>query len=388
MRTLFLLIATTIAFSSCDKSHSINEEQHSILSEKLNLPADVFDYTPGFSQALINDFPEIRDALERDEVHDHLATMGRVLFYDKRLSRTNEISCASCHLQERAFSDDKAVSRGVNDLTGTRNALALATTMGFETSYGSNFSLPVSGVSAFFSWDDSVFDLTEQSLRAIESDVEMNMDLQAVVNKLESDPIYGVLNKNAFGTSQIMEHNILEALKSFMNSMSSVESKFDKGLVMTRNNPQADFPNFSNSENFGKSLFNRDCSSCHGDSHSFSVTPTANNGLDIYSIDPGKGGVTSREQDMGVFKVPFLRNIEVTSPYMHDGRFNTLEDVIDHYSNGIQPHPNLDIRLLENDGQPKRFDYSSEEKIALIDYLKSLTDQNILTAEKFSDPFK
>ena len=388
MRTLFLIILTSFLISSCDKSHSINEEQHAILSENLNIPEDVFDYTPGFSQALINDFPDIKDALQRDETHDHKATMGRVLFYDKRLSSTNKISCASCHLQERAFADDKAVSRGINDLTGTRNALALATTMGFETSYGSNFSLPFAGESAFFSWDDSVFDLTEQSLRAIESDVEMDMDLQSVVRKLSNDLAYGVLSKNAFGTSQILDHNILEALKSFMNSMSSVESKFDKGLAMTRNNPRADFPNFSTSENHGKTLFNRDCSSCHGDSHSFSVTPTANNGLDVFSIDPGKGGVTSREQDIGVFKVPFLRNIEVTGPYMHDGRFNTLEEVLDHYSTGIQPHPNLDFRLMDNNGQPKRLNYSTEEKTAIIDYLKSLTDHNILTTEKFSDPFK
>lgn len=388
MRTFLLLIALTFTFLSCDKSHSFTEEQHAILSEKLNLPEDVFDYTPGFSQALIDEMPEIKEIIKRDEVHDHRATMGRVLFYDKRLSRTNEISCASCHIQERAFSDDKALSRGVNDLTGTRNALALATTMGFEASYGSNFALPSTGVSAFFSWDDSVFDLTEQSLRAIESDVEMDMDLPTVVSKLNNDPAYGILSKNAFGTSQIFDHNILEALKSFMNSMSSVESKFDEGLALTRNNPRTDFPNFSPSQNHGKTLFNRDCSGCHGDAHSFSVTPTANNGLDVYSVDPGKGGVTSVQQEIGVFKVPFLRNIEVTGPYMHDGRFNTLEEVIDHYSTGIQPHPNLDFRLMDGNGQPKKFNYTSEEKTALIEYLKSLTDHHILTAEKFSDPFK
>jgi cytochrome c peroxidase len=388
MRILILFFVIILALPSCDKSHSINEEQHAILNEYLNLPMEVYDYSPSFPEALINEVPEIKESIQRNETRDHLATMGRVLFYDKRLSKNNEVSCASCHRQQLAFADNEQVSRGINDLVGTRNTLALGTTMGFEASYGADFSIPFGGPPVFFSWDDSVFDLTEQSLRAIESDVEMGMNLSAVVDKLSNDPTYGILMKNAFGSTTLKEHAILESLKSFMNSMSSVESKFDKGLLATSNNTNVDFPNFSSSENLGKSIFNRDCAGCHSDTHTFSITPTANNGLDIYSDDPGKGGITGREEDMGIFKVPFLRNVEVTAPYMHDGRFRTLEEVVDHYSTGIQPHPNLLFFLKDANGQPRKFNYSNVEKTAIIDYLKTLTDHNFLTNEKFADPFK
>ncbi len=387
MKYLVLIIFLCYFLSACDKSHSINEEQHAIISESLNLPKDLNDYTPRFPQSLINEFPEIEDALNRDEIHDHLATMGRVLFYDKRLSRNNTVSCATCHKQELAFSDDSRVSLGINDRAGSRNTLALGSTMGFESSYGQSFNLPVGGAFAQFSWDDTVFDLTEQSSRAIESDVEMDMTLSDVVRKLSVDRAYGVLMKNAFGTSQISEHNLLFALKSFMISLSSVNSKFDEGMDAVANRPGVPFPNFSDSENLGKRIFNSDCASCHGNSHTFATISASNNGLEMSYEDSGKGEITKRSEDIGVFKVPFLRNIEVTAPYMHDGRFATLRDVVDHYSENIQPHLNLGFALRDVNDNPRRFNYSVEEKSALVDYLKTLTDHEFLEDNRFSNPF-
>jgi cytochrome c peroxidase len=393
MKHKLLIVIGLISFIACNQNNEYLEEEYTILSEKLNLPENPFDYTPAISEGILKIIPELGESLENNPLRDHQATLGRVLFYDTRLSQTEDISCASCHLQSHAFSDNVRVSKGIEGRTGHRNALALATTMGFETSYGgdggpiNNGVLPPSS-SAFFSWDDSVFDLTDQSRRAIESNVEMNMTMHEAVTRLEKDRTYGVLFKNAFGSSQVNEHNLLVALKVFMNSLSSVESKFDEGLASTDGNSFSPFPNFSTSENRGKEIFNRDCASCHSDLHSFSIMPVANNGLDIEYEDQGKGEVSNNDWEMGVFKIPFLRNIALTAPYMHDGRFGTLEEVIEHYSINIQNHRNLNFELRNNDSQPRRFNYTKQDKLDLIAYLNTLTDYNIINDVRFSNPFK
>ena len=373
---------------ACNPSDEYLDEEHKILSEKLNLPEAPFDYTPRISEGIQFSFPELGAELTEDPLRNHQATMGRVLFYDTRLSQNNKISCASCHLQERAFADKTSVSRGFEGQEGHRNALALAVTVGFEISYG---GVPIDGFappsSAFFSWDDSVFNLFEQSRRAITSEIEMGMTMHEVVSKLSNDRAYAILSNNAFGTSNIMEHHILDALRVFMNSMSSVDTKFDEGLLSAQGNPFEVFPNFTDSENNGKALFNRDCTSCHHEIHSVSLMSSANNGLDHEYADKGRGAITNFEGDMGVFKIPFLRNVALTGPYMHDGRFETLEEVINHYSEGIKDHPNLHEVLKDGMGNPRKLAYTDREKADIIAYLNTLTDYKIIKDERFSDPF-
>ena len=389
MRFPITIIATFLVAISCNDNGKYLNEEHVILSNQLNLPETPYDYTPKISDGVKISFPELAESLNPDVTRNHQATMGRVIFYDKRLSKNNSTSCASCHIQERAFADNTRVSKGFDGVEGHRNTLALAVTPGFEVSYGGiNVDGNVAFPSAFFSWDDSAFDLTEQSLRAITSEIEMGMTMNEVVQRLSVDTTYAILAFNAFETSNIMEHHILEALRVFINSMSAVDTRFDEGLMLTGGNPFTDFPNYLTSENNGKRIFNRDCASCHHELHTISLVATANNGIAISSDDQGKGDITNLDFHMGVFKVPFLRNIELTGPYMHDGRFESLSEVVDHYSENIQDHPNLNSNLKNVDGSPKKFNYSASEKEDIIAYLKTLTDLKILEDPKFSNPFK
>ncbi|RMG85562.1 MAG: cytochrome-c peroxidase, partial [Bacteroidetes bacterium] len=192
---------------------------------------------------------------------------------------------------------------------------------------------------------------------------------------------YQILFDKAFlSTDQRpVEDKILEAISAFVNSIASFNSKFDRSLMNQAN--------LSPGETRGHALYIQHCSSCHGNMMRQSLS-LANNGLDVEYADQGVGKRTGKAEDMGVFKIPMLRNIELTAPYMHDGRFQTLEQVIEHYSEQVQPHPNLHPNLRNPDGTPKRLHLSASEKADLVAFLKTLTDLNSLTAEKYADPFK
>ena len=313
-----------------------------------------FDNTPGDNQ-----------------VTDQGATLGRVLFYDTRLSANNTIACGSCHVQKHAFADPNRFSRGFKGGFTDRHAMNLV-----------NVRYHPRG--RFF-WDERGGNLEQMVLMPVENHLEMGLDVAQLPVVLGRDAHYVDLFRRAFGDPQITNDRISRALAQFLRSMVSFRSKYDEGLAHARAAGD-EFSNFTPQENRGKALFIRNCSLCHlpehQDAHFIMIEPV-NTGLDddTEHTDGGVGDITLAPRDMGHFKSPSLRNVEVASPYMHDGRFATLEAVIDHYSSGGKNHPNKDVRI-----QPMHF--TDSEKAALIAFLKTLTDPTFLADPKFSDPFE
>ena len=240
-----------------------------------------------------------------------------------------------------------------------------------------------------FFWDERAHSLEEQVLMPIQNKVEMGQDLQTLIEKLSGDKAYQKLFQNAFGDDEITKDRTAKALAQFVRSLVSYRSKFDEGLAQA-GSLREEFPNFTRRENRGKNLFARNCAVCHlppGQAAVFSMTEPRNNGLDTAESakDIGVGDVTFDRFDAGRFKSPSLRNIEYTGPYMHDGRFKTLEEVVDHYSTGVKNHPNLDNRLRGPRGRPR---FTSEEKASLVAFLKTLSDPQFLADPRFADPFQ
>src|SRR5262249_22905792 len=288
-------------------------------------------------------------------VTDQGATLGRVLFYDTRLSANNTVSCGSCHVQKHAFDDPNRFSKGFKGKLTDRQAMSLVNLRYYPR--------------ARFLWDERAGNLEEMVLLPIQSKVEMGQDLTRLVEMLSRDEKSPELFRQAFGDRTVTRERTGRALAQFLRSMVSCQSKYDQGLAKARS-ARDDFKNFTTQENRGKALFLRNCAICHKpgpDEHFFMIGP-ANNALDadLKNTDGGVGDVTLNARDVGRFKSPSLRNVEVTAPYMHDGRFTTLEQVIDHYSTGGKPHPNLDPRM-----HPLRF--TDSEKAALVAFLKTLT---------------
>jgi cytochrome c peroxidase len=318
-----------------------------------------------------------------------LATLGRVLFYDTKLSANNTTSCGSCHKAAKAFADGRAASEGFDGEKTPRNSMALGAVVNFQSSY-SGGSTGTIGQNAGFFWDDRAFSVAEQSEETIQNPIEMGMNFEELASKIENLDYYDVLFAKAFGTNgfqQSKKDQTLQAIETFVNSIATFDSKFDRGLGGSHTAIPA-FTNFTTQENLGKTLFNDNCASCHGSKVSTTVRTVANNGLDEVSTDKGVGAITNNATHMGVFKVPMLRNVELTQPYMHDGRLETLEDVVEHYSSNIQAHPNLAEELKNLNGEPKPMNFDANEKAALVAFLKTLTDVESLTQEKYLDPFK
>lgn len=384
--SIILLFFTLALFNACFEDdvqiQEFSEQEWAIIQETLDIPENSYDYNVDIPQHLNHgNIPHKAQEIS----HNRKATLGRVLFYDTKLSINEEVSCASCHDQKLAFSDNKALSQGFNGEFTPRNSLALANTPGFESSYQGGFE------PAFFSWDESNHTLEEQSLSAITNKIEMGHSMPQLSRQLNEIPHYKVLFEKAYGPGNIQDWQITASLRSFVNSISSVNSKFDTGLKETSHfDAFKDFNNFTAEENFGKSLFNEKCSGCHDLMHSTVIRSKANNGLDLVYEDEGHYLVSGQPSDIGVFKIPFLRNVAMTAPYMHDGRFESLAEVIEHYSSGIQNHENLDEQLqsFREDDKARRFDFTSEEKQALVAYLHTLTDPELMEDVRFSDPFK
>jgi cytochrome c peroxidase len=303
-------------------------------------------------------------------VTDAGATLGRVLFYDRRLSANNTVSCGSCHVQKSAFVDPNRASKGLEGQRTDRHAMSLA-----------NLRYSIRG--RFF-WDERAGSLEGAVLVPIQSKTEMGQDLTRLMGVLAGDEHYPELFQKAFGDGKITPEKTARALAQFLRSMVSYQSKYDEGRAKA-GSARDDFENFTVQENRGKALFLSNCAVCHlpGQDAHFSMIAPANNGLDAdhKNADGGVGDITLNGRQIGLFKSPSLRNVERTAPYMHDGRFDTLERVMDHYSKEVKPHPNLDPRV-------RRLNFTDSEKAALVAFLKTLTDQRFLTDPKFSDPFQ
>jgi cytochrome c peroxidase len=329
----------------------------------LNLPATPYRYANVKLPAHFTE-PGRNDNTPPDNpLTDHGVTLGRVLFYDTRLSANNTTSCASCHVQAHAFSDPKSFSKGFQGASTDRRAMPLVNLRYYQQ--------------ARFFWDERAGNLEEMVLLPIQSRIEMGQDIKRVVDTLASDTMYPVLFARAFGDRQITDQKIGKALAQFVRAIVSYESRYDKGRARVRT-ARDDFDNFTRQENRGKALFMRNCSTCHmkdGNENFFVPTP-ANTGLRRADLtaDAGVGDVTLQDADLGSFKSPSLRNVEVTAPYGHDGRFATLDALIDHYSDNPIFDPNLGYMIPVG---PLKF--TSSEKAALVAFLKTLTDGKFLT---------
>lgn len=291
--------------------------------------------------------------------------LGRFLFYDKLLSQNNTISCATCHNQAMAFTDNnKKVSEGTEKQLGNRNAMPTFNLMWFDSLF----------------WDSRASRLKQLALMPIQNPLEMNTTPEAVVEKLKLSNLYKLKFKNAFGSDTITPERMAMALEQFLMSIVSDNSRFDKSkrgqVTLT---PE---------ENRGFEIAGqKGCFNCHKTSL-FTNNLSHNTGLDLYFTDKGLGGFTKKYNQEGKFKTPSLRNVALKAPYMHDGRFETLEKVIEFYDHDVIP--NLNSRNISRTfiEQATRNRISQEDSKALIAFLNSLTDYDIVTNPKFSDPFK
>lgn len=381
-RVLLSLVTATIILSiACSKNNSALPQEDPV-AIYLNLPATAYNYSNPSLPAYLQS-PPIQGQINTpasNAVTDWGATLGRVLFYDKTLSKNRTISCASCHRQENAFSDFERLSKGFEGgLTG-RNSMSL-----INAKYYPN---------GRFFWDQRAATLEQQVLMPIQDLMEMGVTLDTLVKRVQNQPYYPVLFTKAFGSATINSDLISKALAQFVRSIVSYQSKYDQGRqtlpVAPAPPPNAIFTNFTIQENRGKEIFlspQNACAACHG-TETFTAPDAKNNGLDAVITDRGFGAVTNNPADNGLFKVTSLRNVELTAPYMHDGRFATLEQVVEHYSNGVKNHPNLSPQLRLPNGQPRLLNLSAEDKAALAAFLKTLTDRNVTSDVKFSNPFK
>jgi cytochrome c peroxidase len=295
--------------------------------------------------------------------------LGRHLFYEKMLSDDNTMSCATCHQQQFNFSDPQRFSKGITGAEGTRNSMVL-TNLAYQTS---------------FFWDGRAQSLEQQIFEPVRNPIEMNTTWHEVERKLNESPKYRKMFFQAFGTYNIDSVLVSKAIAQFLRTLISANSKFDKYLrgevVLTQQE-------FSGMELFMRDkqpnfMSGADCFHCHN-KPLFMSNFFSNNGLDATFSDLGRGGVTGNAADMGRFRIPTLRNIEVSGPYMHDGRFNTLDEVINHYSEGLVNSATIDpLMKFVNDGGVL---LTNPEKAQLKAFLLTLTDHEFLTNPKFSNP--
>lgn len=287
--------------------------------------------------------------------------LGRKLFHDPILSGDSTQSCASCHVQSFAFADPRRFSLGIDGSVGVRNAPVLV-------------NLPWS---PDFFWEGRAGTLEDQARAPVPNPIEMNLPWEDALPRLRAHPSYPGLFAAAFGTDEITQDHVVMAIAQFERTLLSRDAKWDR--------VQRGEATFTAEEERGLALFESEraeCFHCHG-TVLFTDHRFHDNGLDEVPTDVGREAVTNFPYDRGKFRSPSLRNVEVSAPYMHDGRFATLEEVIDHYSTGIADSPNLDplLRLIRPGP-----DFTAQEKADLLAFLKTLTDPVFLANPDFGPP--
>jgi len=383
MKKIFLsgfALITTAIFFSCQKNLDSGDQ---VVAPKL--PTTPFDYVSTFAAA--PDWFNKYSGPDTNPLTNDGATLGRVLFYDKSLSRNNTVSCGSCHRAQNGFSDFKSFSTGFDFGLTLRNAMPI-TNASQQTQYF---------------WDCRVKTLEEMVLKPVQNHIEMGMeDSSFLIEKLNKINFYPDLFEKAFGSSQITYQRIANALAQFIRSMVTFNSKYDEGTEMN-------FSNFTQSEMNGMNLFlSLPCQKCHTPGNFGGTGDTANIGLDVNYSDVGFMNISGSEVNNGDFKIPSLRNVALTAPYMHDGRFKTLEEVVRFYNSEIQANPNLSFPLNQNASVvaggtygsitttivtvdpvlPVEFNLSDQQISDIVAFLNTLTDYTFITQEKYSDPFK
>lgn len=388
-RFIAVTLAATCLLPACKKDSDsatpsgntgLSKTDYEIISATLNLPESAFNYTD-FNLPAHFLAPPVASTdntpVNTNPITNDGATLGRVLFYDKGLSINNTIACASCHKQSNSFTDPSQFSKGFLGGLTDRNSMSLANARYY--------------VNGKFFWDERAVTLEDQTLMPIQHAVEMGMTLDSLEKKLSAKDYYKILFKKAFGDENITRDRVSKALAQFIRAMVSYQSKYDDGLTALGHAPapNEDLPGFTQQENQGLRVFTANCAGpCHNTE--LQTMPVArNNGLDLVYTDNGVGKITGRTIDNGKFKSPSLRNVMLTAPYMHDGRFQTIEQVLEHYSTGIKNHPNLDNRLKDPvTGEARPFNLTQQQKNAIVAFLNTLTDTKFTTDVKYSDPFK
>lgn len=308
--------------------------------------------------------------------------LGRMLFYDPILSSDSSISCASCHSPQNSFSDNRRYSIGVNGAVGDIQAMPIVN---------------LAWQNKFF-WNGRANSLEEQAIGPITNPIEMHETTANVIKKLMRSDDYKKRFKAAFGSDQITQEMIARAIAQFERTMVSSQSKFDRlyaGLV------DSGLSAFDDADEYrGFVVFTTErgqCFHCHGSQSALLAnnidTLFRNNGLltDVQMVSTGLSQVTGKLEDEGKFKVPTMRNIELTAPYMHDGRFNTLEEVVEFYSSGIKENRNLDINFSKSPDRLEQFGglgLTADEKRGLVKFLKTFTDTSFVNNRAFANPFK
>lgn len=369
MNKVTLIVIILIGFALACKKETVEPEIQ--YREVLELPDQPYQYADvEFPDHFSSAFLDLVGFEPGDNpITNEGATLGRVLFYDKQLSANRSTSCGSCHHQEKGFADFGPTSEGFDGGFTGRNSMHLV-----NLRYNRRMF-----------WDLRASNLEAQVLMPIEDPLEMGMTLEGVIERLDQTPHYAQLFDAAFGSTEINEDRISKALAQFVRSIVSYESKWDEAQ-------ENDYANFTELELLGRDMFFNNqtrCNQCHMTSN-FYQTNAFNTGLESNYSDPGQYSFTGNDNDIGQFKVPSLRNVEITGPYMHDGRFETLEEVVEQYNSGVQSHPNLDDRLTEEimiGGTPLQMNLTEEEKEALVAFMLTLTDHQMMQDPKWSDPF-
>jgi len=326
-------------------------------------PGETYDPTP-YELVIPQGFPDMEIPADNPMTVEGVA-LGRMLFYDPVLSGDNTQSCADCHAAEFAFSDnEKQFSTGIDDIEGTRNSMAVINVGWMEHLF----------------WDGRANGVEDQALGPVPNPVEMHQSWPDAMSKLNADEQYPNLFFNAFGTRNIDSMLVVKAIAQFERTMISSNSRWDRYLKGEVQLTQA--------ESKGFEIFfteKGDCFHCHS-TILFTDNIFHNNGMDSVFLDEGLFEVTGNAIDIDKFKTPTLRNLEFTAPYMHDGRFESLEEVINFYSHDVKFSPTIDPLMKKVNGGGLQL--TDDEKENLLVFLKTLTDHTFIENTAFSNPFE
>jgi cytochrome c peroxidase len=330
---LFVLMS----LASCKKASTIGPAQEIAFYQPLHFPPPVYP---------VDEYPVTTEGFE----------LGRDLFYTTLLSSDNTISCATCHAQTHQFADHNVpLSAGVDGLLGKRNAPAV-----FNMAWQPHFN-----------WDGGVNHLDVFHLAPITSEVEMNETIPGILAKLNNSQEWKDKFKAAFDVDQVTDYEVFKALSQFLLMVTSDQSLYDdvqRGKAV-----------FTPDQEAGYELFLANCASCHTEPL-FTNYDFINNGLDQVPADSGRYRITQNTSDIGKFKIPTLRNVLFTYPYMHDGRFFTIDDVLDHYEHGIVASPTLAPELVNG------IQFTEAERYQLKKFLETLNDYTLLDSRLIAEP--
>ncbi len=367
------LVCLCIGFASCREECTVDCPPDNT-DGPIVLDWDTLNFSPQAYELVVPPtLPDPADYIPADNpLTIEGVALGRKLFYDPILSADTSLSCAGCHAQEFSFTDSgNALSIGVQNMPGTRNSMAL-----FNLMYSDRLF-----------WDGSRATLESQALEPVPNPLEMHLEWEVAEERLRSDTAYVQAFYEALGTTSITANDVAKAIAQFERTIVSGNSTFDQAIT------PGSGVFLSEEAQLGYSLFfteNGDCFHCHGDPlNLFTDNLFHNNGLDAVDdvndfADPGLGEITGDPSDYGKFRTPSLRNVAMTAPYMHDGRFETLEEVIDHYSEHIQNSPTLDPVIGSKFGEG--LGLSDGDKQAIIAFLNSLTDETFLNNPDYAAP--